>query len=34
LSGEIIFWSHNGVTDEKWKNIVVWRNQMIAEAAE
>ena len=32
--GEIIYWSHNGLTDEKWKNITEWRNQMIAEATE
>nr|WP_269082397.1 SMI1/KNR4 family protein [Thalassomonas viridans] len=32
--GEVIFWSHNGVTDEKWQNVAVWRNQMITEAIE
>ena len=29
---EVVFWSHNGVTDEKWASISVWRKQMIDEA--
>lgn len=32
--GEVVFWSHNGVTDEKWKNVTEWRDSMIAEASE
>lgn len=32
--GEIIFWSHNGATDEKWRNISDWKTRMIAEANE
>ncbi len=31
-TGEVVFWSHNGVTDEKWANIAEWRAQMIAES--
>lgn len=23
-SGEVEFWSHNGVTDEKWKDLATW----------
>ncbi|CAK1787581.1 SMI1/KNR4 family protein [Vibrio crassostreae] len=30
--GEVVFWSHNGVTDEKWANVAEWRAQMIAES--
>ena len=33
-SGQVVFWSHNGLTDEKWQNTKEWRNQMIAEALE
>lgn len=29
---EVVFWSHNGATDEKWPNVTEWRKQMIAEA--
>ncbi|WP_348633946.1 SMI1/KNR4 family protein [Shewanella sp. WXL01] len=32
--GEVVFWSHNGVTDEKWANVTIWRNQMVLEAGE
>ncbi len=32
--GEVVFWSHNGVTDEKWSNVTEWRNQMVFEASE
>lgn len=32
--GEVVFWSHNGTTDEKWKNVTIWRNQMVLEAGE
>lgn len=31
---EVVFWSHNGVTDEKWLNVAEWRKQMIDEANE
>ena len=30
--GEVIYWSHNGKTDEKWENVTEWRKQMILEA--
>lgn len=33
-SGEVIFYSHNGATDDKWENVSIWRNQMIAENSE
>lgn len=23
-SGQIVFWSHNGVTDEKWPDLATW----------
>ncbi|CAD6363907.1 SMI1/KNR4 family protein [Shewanella putrefaciens] len=29
--GEVVFWSHNGTTSEKWANVTVWRNQMATE---
>jgi len=32
--GQVVFWSHNGSTDEKWENVTEWRNQMVAEACE
>ena len=32
--GEVIFWSHNGATDEKWSNVTDWQTQMVAEANE
>lgn len=22
--GEIVFWSHNGISDEKWNNLATW----------
>ncbi|MEZ8651990.1 MULTISPECIES: SMI1/KNR4 family protein [Vibrio] len=34
VNGEVIFWSHNGTTDEKWANVSAWREQMISEALE
>ncbi len=34
LSGEVVFWSHNGVTGEKWANVADWRAQMTAESEE
>ncbi len=33
-NGEVCFWSHDGVTDEKWVNIKAWCDQMHAEANE
>ncbi len=32
--GEVVFWTHNGTTDERWLNVTVWRNSMVAEASE
>lgn len=29
---EVVFWSHNGTTNEKWANVTEWRNQMATEA--
>ncbi|MFC3094239.1 SMI1/KNR4 family protein [Alteromonas sediminis] len=29
--GEVVYWSHNGSTDEKWTNVIVWRDSMIRE---
>ncbi|MCG9788500.1 SMI1/KNR4 family protein [Vibrio mediterranei] len=34
LSGEVVFWSHNGVTGEKWANVADWRAQVTAESEE
>ena len=33
-SGEVIFFSHDGGTGEKWENVSIWRNKMIAENLE
>lgn len=33
-NGEVVFWSHNGTTDEKWANVTMWRNQMVLETGE
>ena len=33
-NGEVVFWSHNGTTDEKWENVTEWRNQIALEASE
>ncbi|MCL1044240.1 SMI1/KNR4 family protein [Shewanella electrodiphila] len=33
-SGQVVFWSHNGLTDEMWQNTKEWHIQMIAEALE
>jgi len=30
-SGEVVYWSHNGTTDEKWPNIAAWRQQVCVE---
>lgn len=29
--GEVIFWSHNGATDERWPSIAVWRQEVCIE---
>ena len=26
--GEVVFWSHDGVTDEKWRNLAHWIEQV------
>lgn len=31
-AGEIVFWSHNGTTDEMWPSLQDWWAQMNAEA--
>ncbi len=31
-AGEVVYWSHNGPTDESWLNVKDWQNQMMAEA--
>ncbi|NVK22065.1 MAG: SMI1/KNR4 family protein [Kangiellaceae bacterium] len=30
-SGEVVFWSHNGATNEKWSGVSAWREEMLAE---
>jgi hypothetical protein len=30
-AGEVVYWSHNGATDERWPNIVAWRKQVCVE---
>jgi hypothetical protein len=30
-SGEVVYWSHNGATYEKWPNIAAWRQQVCIE---
>lgn len=30
-SGEVVYWSHNGTTDEKWPSIADWRRQVCVE---
>jgi hypothetical protein len=27
-SGEVVYWSHNGTTEEKWPTIAAWRQQV------
>lgn len=29
--GEVVLWSHNGTTNEKWPGVKAWREQMQAE---
>lgn len=26
--GQVVYWSHNGSTDEKWKNLATWIDQV------
>jgi len=33
-NNEVVFWSHNGATNEKWPNVTEWRKKMIEEASE
>ncbi|MEI4551493.1 SMI1/KNR4 family protein [Pseudoalteromonas spongiae] len=33
-NGEVVFWSHNGTTNEKWANVTAWAKQMVLEAGE
>jgi SMI1-KNR4 cell-wall len=30
-AGEVVFWSHNGATDERWPDIAAWRQQVCVE---
>ena len=30
-TGEVVYWSHNGATDERWPNIAAWRQQVCIE---
>jgi hypothetical protein len=30
-SGEVLYWSHNGATDEKWPSIAAWKQQVCIE---
>ena len=30
-SGEVVYWSHNGRTDERWPDIAAWRADVCAE---
>jgi len=30
-TGEVVFWSHNGTTDERWPSITAWRQQVCVE---
>lgn len=27
-TGEVIYWSHNGISNEKWPNMSAWHNQV------
>jgi len=29
--GEVVFWSHNGTSDEKWSSLVEWRQKVCIE---
>ena len=26
--GEVVYWSHNGSTDERWPSVAVWHQQV------
>ena len=30
-TGEVVYWSHNGTTDERWPSITAWRQQVCVE---
>jgi hypothetical protein len=30
-NGRVVFWSHNGPTNETWPDIATWRSQMMEE---
>jgi SMI1-KNR4 cell-wall len=30
-TGEVVYWSHNGETNERWPNIAAWRQQVCIE---
>jgi hypothetical protein len=30
-TGEVVYWSHNGATNERWPNIATWRQQVCIE---
>jgi SMI1-KNR4 cell-wall len=32
-AGEVVFWSHNGQTDERWPNLATWINDVWIEEA-
>jgi len=33
-NGEVVYWSHNGISNEKWINVTTWAKQMVLEAGE
>jgi hypothetical protein len=30
-TGDVVYWSHNGTTDERWPSIAEWRQQVCIE---
>lgn len=32
--GEVVYWSHNGATDERWPSIAMWRQQVCIDEAQ
>ena len=30
-NNEVVFWSHDGIADEKWANLSTWKKSMIEE---
>ena len=30
-TGEVVYWSHNGATNERWPSIAVWHQQVCVE---